>query len=122
MRRIGVHDRIRRHSNLLWSALIQGAVRAMLVVVSDVLDEHLLELTTPEDEEAVVTLSTKAGHETLGEGVRPRGSDRGLDDSHALRTEHLVEASRELRVPVPDEEPGCSGSFGQDEARIARAG
>ena len=94
----------------------------MLIVVSEVLDEHLLEVTTPEDEEPVETLSADGAHKALGEGVRPRGSDRGLDDLDALGPEHLVGAGRELRVSVPDEEPGCSGSFGQDEARIARAG
>jgi len=78
--------------------LSHGPVRAMLVVVSEVLDEHLLEVTATGDEESVQALSAHRADEPLGKGVGPRCSNRGLDDSHALRAEDLVEAGGELGV------------------------
>jgi|SRR5665213_3237248 len=92
----------------------------MLVVMSEVLDEHLLEVTAAEDEESVEALSTNGAYKALGEGVRPRGSDRGLDDLDAFGPEHLVEAGRKLGVSISDQERDCSGAFGQDNAEIAR--
>ena len=76
-------------------------------------------MTASEDEEPVQTLSADGAHESLGEGVRPRGSNRGLDDPDALGAEHLVEAGGELRVSVADEELGRSGTLGQDETQVA---
>ena len=79
-------------------------MRAVVVVVSDVLDQHLLEMSAPEDENPISALSADGAHESLGECVRSWRSNGRLDDSDALDTEHLVETGCELRVSVPDEE------------------
>ena len=80
----------------------------MLIVVSEVLDEHLLKVTATEDEEPVQTLSADGAHESLGERVRTGSSNRGPYDADALGGEYLVEAGGELRVSIPDEEFGRS--------------
>jgi hypothetical protein len=94
-------------------------MRAVLVVVSHVLGEDLLEMTATEDEESVETLSAGGAHESLGDRVRTWRSNGRLDDPDALRAEHLVEAGGELRVSVPDEELDCSGALGEDDAQVA---
>jgi hypothetical protein len=117
--RVRIVDRSRHRSQGLWSLLVQSAVRTVLVVVSDVLGQDLLEMTSTENEDPVETLSADGAHEPLGEGVRPRGLSRGLDDADAFRAEHLVEAGRELRVSISDQELGLSGTVGQYEGQVA---
>ena len=79
----------------------------MTVVVRQVLDQDLLEMTTSEDDEPVQTLSADRADETLGEGVRP-GRSTGLDDPDTLGAKYLVEAGGELRISVTDDELDCS--------------
>jgi hypothetical protein len=74
-------------------------MRAVVVVVSDVLDKHLFETVAPEDQEAGGARSADSANEPLGESVRSRRSNGTVDDSDALGAEHLVEALRELGVP-----------------------
>ena len=69
--------------------------------------EHPLEVPTTVDEDMVQALSPYGPYEPLGERVRPRCPDRRSDDPDALRSEHLVEPSRVLGVPVPQEEPNA---------------
>jgi len=91
----------------------------MFVVMSDVLGQNLLEMASTEDEDPVETLSADGAHESFGERVRPRSSNRGLDDAGALGAKHLVEAGGELRVSIPDKEFGRSRTFSQQEAQVA---
>ena len=51
-------------------------MRAVVVVVSDVLDQHLLEMSAPEDENPISALSADGAHESLGECVRSWRIDR----------------------------------------------
>ena len=97
-RRVRIVDRSRHRA--LWGPLIQSALRTMFVVMSDVLGQNLLEMASTEDEDAVETLSADGAHESFGERVRPRSSNRGLDDEGALGAKHLVEAGGE-RVSTP---------------------
>jgi hypothetical protein len=53
-------DRSRHQNQALWSPLIQSKVRTMFVVVSDVLDEDLMEMASTEDEDPVETLSANS--------------------------------------------------------------
>ena len=71
----------------------------------DVRPEHPLEVPTPVDQDVVEALSAHGPHEPLREGIRPGGPDRGSDDADALGAEDRVERSRELGVPVAQEEP-----------------
>src|ERR1035437_10178150 len=94
-------------------------MRAMIVVVSYVLGQYLLEMSTPEDEEPIGALSADGADKSLGERVRSWCSNRCLDDPDPLRAKHLVETGRELRISVPDEKLGCVRSAGKVEAQIA---
>ena len=66
----------------------------MTVVVGEVLDQDLLKMAATEDEEPVQALPADGADEALGEGVRPRGLNRRLDDPDALGAEHVVEGRR----------------------------
>jgi hypothetical protein len=55
----------------------------MTVVVGEVLGQDVLEMTTSDDEDPVQTFSADGADQALSEGVRPRGSNRGLDDPDA---------------------------------------
>jgi hypothetical protein len=94
-------------------------MRAVVVVVSNVLGKYLFEMSAPEDEDPIGALSADGAHESLGERICPRRSNGSLDDSDALSAEHLVEAGGELRVSVPDEELGCSRAFGKIRGEVA---
>jgi hypothetical protein len=94
-------------------------MRAVVVVVSDVLAQYLLEMSAPEDEEPNGALSTDGANESLGECVRSRRSNGRLDDSNALGAKDLVETGRELRVSVPDEELGSSRALGEIPGEVA---
>jgi hypothetical protein len=86
------------------SVLAEGPVRAVPVVVLDVLSEHPLKVTPSEDEHAVEALSPDGTHEPLGDRVRPRRPDRSLDDPDSICGEDGVEGRGELGVSVTDEE------------------
>ena len=90
--------------------LVERAMRAVVVVVGDVLRQHPLEMIAPENREPIGTLSSDGAHESLGECARSWRSNGCLDDLDALGSEHLVETGRELRVSVPDEERDCPRS------------
>ena len=79
---------------------MKAPVRPLFCVVADVSLEDPLEVPTTVDQHVVEALSAYRPYEPLGEGVRPRCPDRRSDDPHALRSEHLVERSRELGVPI----------------------
>ena len=83
----------------------QSPMWSLLVVVGNVGLEHSLEVPTTVDQEMVEALSAHGPHKALREGVRPGGPDRGSDDPDALGAEHRIERSRELGVPVAQEEP-----------------
>jgi hypothetical protein len=78
-------------------------MRTMTVVLREVLGPDLLEMTASEDEEPIRTLWADGADETHG-ARRSGGSRWGLNDPDALGAESVVEAGRELRVPVLDHE------------------
>jgi len=84
--------------------LVQRAVRAVDVVVLDVLGEDCLEVTAAEDEHPVEALAPDGADHALTDGVRSGCPDRALDDPGALCGEDGVEGSRELGVAIADEE------------------
>ncbi len=62
----------------------------------------MLQMTAAEHEHPVKAFRPRGADPPLGVSVGPRSPDRSLDDPRALGAKHLVERTRELRVPVPD--------------------
>jgi hypothetical protein len=71
MRRVRMLHPIRRKTQVLRRSLMQGAVRAMTVVVRELLGQDPLKMSASEDEEPIQTLSADGTEETLGERVHP---------------------------------------------------
>src|ERR1035441_5171565 len=84
---------------------LKAAVWPRLVVVADVFGEHLVEVSSGDDEEMVEALLADGADEALGVRVRTRRTHRRADALDADRGEDFVEAPRELGVAVADEEP-----------------
>jgi hypothetical protein len=83
----------------------QSPMWPLLEVMRDVRLEHPLEVPRTVDQDVVEALTAHGLHEPLREGVRLGGPDRRSDDPDALGAEHRIERSRELGVPVAQEEP-----------------
>src|SRR6266498_3367411 len=80
-------------------------MRPMLVVVPTVDAEHVLEVASAEDEDAVETVGAERAHPALGVGVCVWRLDGRADHVDALGPEDFVEAGAELRVAVVHEIP-----------------
>jgi hypothetical protein len=85
-------------------ALLQRPVRAMLVVVIDVLAEDQSQVPFAGYQHPVQALAAGTGDPPFGDSVRPRRLDRCFDDPHADGGEYGVEGRGELGVPVADQE------------------
>ena len=112
-----------------WRPLVQRAMRALGVVMLDVLDEYGLHVATAEYEHSVEALAPDAADHAFADGVGPGCLDRGLDDGDALGGEDRVERSRVRGVAITNEEldrsrgrPGPSrgcGPAGSPSLRLA---
>ena len=89
----------------------EPAMRSSRVVVPDVASKDPLEMAARDDEEEVEALLTRGPHPPLGVRVRARRANRRADDLGAFRGEDLVEGTRELRVPVANEETEATTAF-----------
>jgi hypothetical protein len=87
-----------------WPAA-QGAVRPVLVVVREVLSEHLPQVSFAVDEQVVGAFPAQGANPALADRVRPGCLDRSPEDLDAFGSEDGVEAGGVLGVPVPDQEP-----------------
>jgi hypothetical protein len=58
-----------------------------------------------DDQDPVEQFTADVADEPFGDRVRPRPSNRDLDDVGAVRGEHGVEGCGEPGVTVPDQEP-----------------
>jgi hypothetical protein len=67
----------------------------------------------PEHQRPVEALDANGPYEPFGQSVRPGGAHGSLDHLGTFRPEDLVEAGRELRVPVPDQELHRPTGLGQ---------
>jgi len=83
-------------------------VRPLAVVMGSELPKDSLEVTSAEDQHVVEALAASRLYPPLGERVRLRGLDRGLDDPDAFGPEDLVEGTAVLRVTIPDQKPNAS--------------
>ena len=78
---------------------------SLVVVVIDVFDEHPMQMSAALDEHPVQTFGSNGAHESFRKRVGARSPDRSEDHLRAFAAEHVVEASRELRVPVTYQKP-----------------
>jgi len=85
-------------------AEIDTSVRALSVVVADILTKYSFEVTVAQNDEPVEAFGADRPHPSFRESVGPRRSNWRLDHPHSLGAEHLVETCGELGVPVSDEE------------------
>ena len=86
------------------SLLLQALMWPISVVVPGVLGQDLTEMPLAEDRHVVQALAAQRAREPLGECVRPRRPDRGLDHPRAVPGEDAVECGGELAVPVTNQE------------------
>jgi len=91
----------------------------MVVVVDDVVDQDVVQMTATKDQHPVQALTTYRADEALGEGVGPWRTLRGADDPDALRAEDLVETRSEFGISVPDQELDWVGAVGEHHAEVA---
>jgi hypothetical protein len=87
-----------------WPAA-QGAVRPVLVVVRQVLGEHLPQVPFTIDEQVVGAFPAQGTNPALADCVCPGRLDRSPDDLDAFGSEDGIEAGGVFGVPVPDQEP-----------------
>jgi hypothetical protein len=100
-------------------AVVERAVRSVLVVVADVGADDLFELAPAEDQDPVEAFAAQASHPALGMRLRLWRSHRRLDHTDAIGTEHFVEAARELAVAVTHEEPHRPLLLGEGQYKVA---
>jgi hypothetical protein len=79
---------------------IEPAMEPSLVVVLDVGPKDAFQVSSAEDQGPVQALGPDGAHPSFPERVGVRGPDRGQDDPHAPRVEHLVEGPGDLGVSV----------------------
>jgi len=93
----------------VWWSLVEGAVRAVAVVVVDVGREDSFEVAAVEDQEPIEARMADAADPAFGEGVRSGCTNRCPDDPDRLGAEYLVEGGRELAVALVQEAGFQSG-------------
>src|SRR5262249_2472916 len=105
---------------LTGSALLDPLVWPGVVVVVDVLSQHLVQMPAAEDQHVVQNLTPGGAHPALRKCVRHWPPVGQADDLHALALEHLVECRRELRVPIAKQELGPQGAVLELPSQVAR--
>jgi hypothetical protein len=98
---------------------IDATMWTLSVVVSDVPPKHSLQMPASEDEHVAETFVAHGSHPAFCVGIGPGRSDRRLDHPDALGAQHLVEAGRELGVPIPDQELDGSTAIHQITDQVA---
>ena len=98
---------------------MQRAVRAMPVVMIDVLPQHCSEVAGSDDQEVVEAFAAQGADEAFCDRVRPGCPDRGVDDADVGAGEHGVERCGELAVPVADQEPEPVGAVAEIQEQVA---
>src|SRR6266511_5014357 len=93
----------------------ERSVWTMSVVVLDVDPEDLLQVATAEDQQPVEALSADGTDPALRVGVRVGCLHRRDEHVGAVGAEHVVEAARELRVTVVDQEAHPPAALAQHQ-------
>jgi hypothetical protein len=102
-----------------WHVELDTSVGSGFVVVTDVLAENDLEMSLRDNQQVVETVLSDSPHKALGEGIRPRRGDRGLDSPDSDGGKNGVEAGDELGIPVPDEESEAASGLFEFGAEVA---
>ncbi len=84
---------------------VEGTMRPPAVVVVGIRPKRPIEVPPTEDERPIQALGPDRRDDPFGVGIGIGSPDRGEDHPGALRADHRVERSAELRVAVVDEEP-----------------
>jgi hypothetical protein len=98
--------------------LPQGAVRAVAVVMINILGQHRPQLPAADDQHPVQQLPPDGAHPPLGVGVGPRRPYRRAQHLDSLGREDRIERGGELRIPIPDEKPGLADAAPQAMSRL----
>src|SRR4051794_24298703 len=101
-----------------WCCLSQRAVRTMRVVMVDVLAQHRMQMTTPEDQHPVEQLPACRSYPALRISVGSRSPHRSLEHVDAGGGENGVEHRGELRVPIADQETEPVGPLAEVHQQI----
>ena len=88
-------------------------------VVLDVVGDEMFELPLVPNDGAVEQLAAQGTDPAFGEAVRDWGSDRGLEDLEAFRSEYLIEGVDELAAVVTDERSCIGESVWIAEEQVA---
>jgi len=84
---------------------VEGTMRPPAVVVVGIRPKRPIEVPPTEDERPIQALGPDRRDDPFGVGIGIGSPDRGEDHPGALRADHRVKRSAELRVPIVDEEP-----------------
>ncbi len=106
-------------ATLSWRSLFERAMRPVRVVVGRVLGQHVHELPLVEDQHPVQAFAADGAHPPLGVGVGLRRTRRTTQYRDADVGEHGIEAGRELRVAIADQEPESVSLLPQREREVA---
>src|SRR6266511_2751485 len=100
--------------------LAECPVRAMLVEMPDVSDEHVVEVAAAEDQQSVEALAADAADPAFGVRSRLGRPHRRLNHTDALGAEDLVEITSELAVAVTNEKPRLDAVVAKLHEQVAR--
>src|SRR6266511_417594 len=104
------------HASLLIRRLqSERPVRSMSVVVLGIDLKDLLKVGPPKNEKPVQALGAHRPYPALRVCVRLGCPDRRRQHLATFRAEHVVEAARELRVPIAEQEPHPAPLFAEHQ-------
>ncbi len=86
--------------------LVETLVGTSLVVLGNEHTEDVLEVTPAKDQEVVKQLPANGAHPPLSKGIGPRCPVGKPNYPHAFAGEDLIKGSRELGVPIAEQETG----------------
>jgi hypothetical protein len=85
----------------------------MSIVMNDEHRKNALKMTRVGDQQPVEALGPNGPHESLRDAVRLRRLNRRAHDPNARAAKHLIEASREFAIPIPNQQANRFSVFGE---------
>ena len=83
--------------------LAKALMRTLGVEVTNVLEEYLLEVSLPREENVIEALPASTAKEAFAQRIRRRSLNGRADDANPNTLRHPSEEAAELAVPVPDQ-------------------
>jgi hypothetical protein len=107
---ISSHDPPSRHEDRWFAGperwcLPQSAVRAVTVVVVNVLGQYSLQLPASHDQHPIQHLPPNRAHPPLRVGIRPWRPHRSVQHLDPFSGKDRIERRGELRIPIADQKP-----------------